>query len=416
MAAYPPPTGPPPPHNDFDPEGYPTHNPYAAQHGYAYAPDQPEMRPAPHHHATNHGSGGGRRTGGGGGAFQNLVQRGPLRGIVMFTASLSALYLFVAAYYQFRAIGRATEPGSLKVFDGIEGGLFVAAGVIEVFGFFAALKAIYRLVRLYSFGSVVSYACILAAELLGIIVAFTHRQAIIDACTTRNIGRTSFGWDNGWWETYDDDIPINRNGTTITGFTQDEARAWCTQQYNRYRPWSIVWFIATAFMGALFVALSFAFARQLLDPAYGRSQVRVAPSARFRAGAGAAGAGAGAGANVVPELRYDNSYPMHSSYAAGGRNSTDSDGAWDSRDAKSPAYDPYSYGGGVDDDDAYAKRNRSGAGAGADVDANTLVGDEDADRKAKFGASSSVGHGREDDDDERRPGSSRGVRPADNPV
>ncbi|KAK0544454.1 hypothetical protein OC846_004851 [Tilletia horrida] len=400
--AYPPPSGPPP--FDHDGEGYPTHNPYAAAPAsgageYAYASGQSQSRPPP-----NAGSGwigGGGRVGGNrrsaaGGAFGMLVQRSPLRGVVLFTAVLSALYLAVGAYVEFRSVGKAYEPGSIKIFDIIEGALFSAAAVIEVFGVYAAVKAVYPLVRLYSLASCISYGCTLAGELLGIIVHFSHKSAIIDSCTKYNTNATVASYYSGWWSDYNDDnVPrlTNINGTMV--ISAADAATWCNNIYKRYTPWSILWFIASIFIGGLFVILSFAFARQLLDPAFGRSRTRVAPSSRFNNGNNA---------TTVPELRYD-SYAMGSAGGAAGRRSTDSDYAWDSRDAKSPAYDPYSYGRFEEDGTTGAQDRKRGN----DGDASTLVGEED--RKEKFGA--------DEDDLQRsssRAGSSRGVQLSDNPV
>ncbi|KAE8224043.1 hypothetical protein CF319_g3016 [Tilletia indica] len=429
MTSYPAPAG-APPGFDGDGEGYPTHNPYAAAHGYAYAPGQPDMRPPPaqggfvNQGASNWAQGGAgsnggrrnRRSAASGGRFDALVQRSPLRSMIIFTAFLSGVYLFVAAYSNFRAIARNSEPGKLKVFDGIQGGLFLFAGAIEAFGVFAAVKAVFKLARLYSLASCVSLACTLTGELLGIIIHFTSKQTIIDACTKLNTGQVSPSWNYGWWGSNnyyggDENAPVvSANGTaTIPVFSEADARKYCTDTYNRYTPWSIVWFLATAFIGALFVVLSFAFAKQLLDPAAGRSRTQVAPSAQYRNG--------GDGGQM-PELRYD-SYPMGAAqggaggYGAG-RRSTDSDYAWDSRDVKSPTYDPYSYGKFDEDENARRGGGVKG-GPGADGDASTLVGDAEEDRKNKFGA---VGQGDEEDRNgsSSRPGSSRGVRPADNPV
>ncbi|CAD6929629.1 unnamed protein product, partial [Tilletia laevis] len=434
MTSYPPPSGPPPAFDSSAPEaqgqgqGYPTHNPYApTPHGYDYAPDDVN-----NHAPTSGGwglggggSGGGRRktragtTTPGLSRFNALVQRSPLRSVLIFTCFLSGVYLAVGAYSQFRALGRAAEPARLKVFDGVQGGLFGVAAGIEAFGVYAAVKAEYRLARIYSLASCVSLACALAGELLGIINHFISHTLILDACTKRNTGRIDPSWDNGWWGSsnyYDaDDFPAvsamngTANGTVV--YTEADARAWCEALYRRYTPWLIIWLIATAFVGAIFVVISFAFVRQIEDPsAVGRGRTRVAPSAQYSRNAGA-GAGGGGGGAQMPELRYD-SYPMgdqpHSGGAGAGaggygygRRSTDSDYAWDSRDAKSPTYDPYSYGNFDQHDDerdaeATTTNARDGGGqkkgGGADVDANTLVGEED--RKDKFGG------GRDGDGDE----------------
>ncbi|KAK0536497.1 hypothetical protein OC835_002004 [Tilletia horrida] len=414
MSHYPAPAGPPP---DFDGgEGYPTHNPYAGGGGGGYAMRAPpppvfaEARPGFFKRGRGRGRGrgsGGLFGGGGGGQhtemsrLDSLARRAPLRGIVMVTAFFSALYLFIVGSYTcFRQLASSSEPGKLKVFDAIEGTLYTVAGAIEVFGLIAAAKSAYQLARLYSFASCVSLGCTLAAELLGIIVHFSNKDLIIDTCTTRNTGRYRPSYADGWWGSSDYDVDRPMDAAA--------ARDWCTKTYKRQSPWSIVLLLATAFLGFILVTLSFAFVRQLMDP----RATRVAPSAQY-ASAGAGGMGPSGGGGGMPELRYD-AYPMGA--PAGGRRSTDSDYAWDARaDPSDSKLDAHDYDDDEYDPAAPYKTTSAARTRGADGDASTLVGDGEADRKAKFG------HEDDDDDDEfagsnSRPGSSKGVRPADNPV
>lgn len=61
-----------------------------------------------------------------------------LRPLLLVSTIVSFFYLIILGIASFKAIGYKGETSKLKLFDGVTGGLFIAAAAIEVLGFVGA--------------------------------------------------------------------------------------------------------------------------------------------------------------------------------------------------------------------------------------------------------------------------------------
>lgn len=160
-----------------------------------------------------------------------------MRPVLLISTFISFLYLAIVAIASFRSTSWAHETTRLKLLDILIGALLLPAAIIEVIGFTAAYTCRLHLARLYSVASVAALALTVAADVLAIVEHYVVKGDLINGCTQDNtgrIGRVSSGW-GGWFggSTTGDD--------STTPWTADQARAYCTSQWNRDGIWTIVW-------------------------------------------------------------------------------------------------------------------------------------------------------------------------------
>ncbi|KAG8903569.1 hypothetical protein FRB99_003120 [Tulasnella sp. 403] len=198
-------------------------------------------------------------------AFVARMYRRSLRPIVMGATSLGALWSFL---WGISALADLSSAGDLKVLNIVLGVLYLTVGLIEVFGFVAAMKSNLPLVRVFCFASILAAIMVLVAECIRFSVYFTHKQRLIDNCTADATGATveTFG---GFWG--------HRHSSTT--LSEDDARNWCTDSWTRNVWSSVAWLIIATVLGWFFVSLAFSYYHQLLSPQ------PLAPSQAFQMGA-----------------------------------------------------------------------------------------------------------------------------------
>jgi hypothetical protein len=99
-----------------------------------------------------------------------------------------------------------------------------------------------------------AFAAVIASEILGIVVVYTLKADVINSCTARNTG------------SIDDDGSIFGSDDNSAPLSTADAASYCQSLWTSNRTWDIVWLLITLPLGLLFVMLSFAYVRQLLDP------------------------------------------------------------------------------------------------------------------------------------------------------
>ncbi|UZJ56339.1 hypothetical protein CBS101457_005659 [Exobasidium rhododendri] len=183
-----------------------------------------------------------------------------LRPVLLVSCIISLVYLVLLGGNDFRSAGTDGTTGKLKILDIVQGILFIVAGLVEVFGFYAVYSQRLPLAKSYSYLSLFAFAAVIASEILGIIVTFALKTDVINACTVRYTGSVD---DDGsiFGNSSSDDAPLS----------SADAASYCQSLWNSDRTWDIVWLIVSLCLGALFVMFSFAYVRQILDP----SSVRV---------------------------------------------------------------------------------------------------------------------------------------------
>lgn len=134
------------------------------------------------------------------------------------------------------------------------GVLYIVAAIIQIFGLFAASSRKPNLVRLYAYGSILSALCILAGSLVQIVIHFTQKSDLINACTDDTTGDTFFySW--GIWG------PV-----TSTTLDQADAAQWCNDAWNRGSWRNILSFLVQLGVSILFLFIIFGYYKQLQDP------------------------------------------------------------------------------------------------------------------------------------------------------
>lgn len=233
------------------------------------------------------------------------MQRISLRPVLLFTISLSLLYLVFSAAVSLRSLSQTGETAKLKTFDLIVGILLLAAAIVELLGLSAAWTSRLSWTTLYARASTGALALVVGAEVVGIIEHYAAKTDLIDGCTTRNTG-TGTDDSSSWW------LWGSNSAGASANLTAAEAREYCEARWSRSTAWVIIWYvlnkditddptcipshlthlilsspsspdrlIIVVFIGTLFVLLAFAFLRQLRDPTLTRA------SRRGVAGAGA---------------------------------------------------------------------------------------------------------------------------------
>lgn len=180
-----------------------------------------------------------------------------LRPAVLVTSFISFLLLLLASISSFKDVGHTGNSTTMNVFDIVIGTLFIVVALIEVVGFTGALKANLKIATIYSRLTVPGFVAVIACEILNLISHHKFKDTIINDCVASNTGETapSSGW--GWFGT--------RSSNTV--MSEADAQSYCNHTWNYDSSWEIVWLVITFLFGISFVLFSFAFARQLRDPA-----------------------------------------------------------------------------------------------------------------------------------------------------
>jgi len=196
-------------------------------------------------------------------AFVNRVYSRNLRPIVLATTVLAGFWTLFSGVGFFRVVSIYHNNGAPKVgiIALVLGILCMVVVVIEVLGLAAAITTRLLLVRLYAYLSMLVALIAAATGLLRIIVHFTLKNEILNACTnTANGQRVVY---SGWWG------PIYSNT-----LDEDEAAAFCRRYFDR-DSWSlfISFFVLTA-LAVFFSLVALSFLRQVLDPSSAANVVR----------------------------------------------------------------------------------------------------------------------------------------------
>ncbi|KAG9047146.1 hypothetical protein FS837_002929 [Tulasnella sp. UAMH 9824] len=175
-------------------------------------------------------------------AFVARVYKRSLRPIVMACALIAVFWSWI---WGISALVNINNAGDLKPINIALGTLYLVVGFIEVFGFLAAMKSNIKLVRIYTFLSVLAALIVVAAESVRFSVYFTHKQKLIDNCTNDATGATVEIYSGFWGGRHSID-------------TLSPAEA-------------------SQFLGWFFVSIAFSYYHQLLSP-----QPLLAPSQAFQ--------------------------------------------------------------------------------------------------------------------------------------
>jgi len=196
-------------------------------------------------------------------AFVARMYKRPLRPIVMGTTFVGALWALIwcsQAYYD----TSVSESGNIKTANVVLGSLFLAIGLIELFGFVAAYQQRIGLARTYAYLSIV--VCLLAtgAEAFRLAVYFLYKQSLINSCTQAYTGADVEVRYGPFWGSFD--------GQTLT---QSEAQSDCESSWNKGIWTTIIWLIVAILVSGLFASIAFSLYHQLLSPA------RITPSQAY---------------------------------------------------------------------------------------------------------------------------------------
>ncbi|KAN0065673.1 hypothetical protein ACQY0O_000803 [Thecaphora frezii] len=298
-----------------------------------------------------------------------------LRPVLLFTTFVTFLYLLLIAISEFKDAAGDGVSAKLKIFYIVQGTLLMLAALLEVFGFVAAYRSDLKMASMYSRVTIPAYLVVVAVQILAIVSHYTLKKDEIEACVTQNTGR-KFGDSGGYWWS-------NTSSNTYT-LTEAEARSYCSDQWDDESTWAIVWLIVVVAFGIPFVLFSFAFVRQLLDPASVR--VRVQPVWTW-----------GRNSQQAPSSQYANSGPYDpqaQSYAMG---------AYPPNQYPPPPQGPYGRPPGQPPNGNDLPDYQRGAHVGEDEfdDHKNSLGGVSAGEDQGYGYS--LGH------HNTRPGSSRGV-------
>jgi len=204
-------------------------------------------------------------------AFVTRVYRRSLRPVVICIALFTAIWTLFWAIGAFRVTARARQDVAPRfgTFTIVLGALYSASCAIEVVGIFAAVAQRIALIRLYAYGSVATYLMIVGAGILRTVIHFKYKNQLINECTTLSQGQT-VRYIYGYW-----------GPRTSAPLTSAEAAAWCRSAWNRDSWSEIISVIFELVLGALFVSISFAYLRQVLDPTSPANLSRRVPAGRL---------------------------------------------------------------------------------------------------------------------------------------
>jgi len=187
--------------------------------------------------------------------FVTRFYRRSLRPVVLGTSLLTAVWALFQGIGFYRNIGPYYDNGapSLAKICIIVGSFYMGVLAIGIFGLCAAASQKLMLIRIFAFLSALGALMVAGITLFLVIIHFTMRDTILNACTNAATGQTFFY--GGWWgPVYSDPL------------TPREARDFCRRYYDR-DSWSlIVGFLILTALGIFFSLIAFSYLRQMLDP------------------------------------------------------------------------------------------------------------------------------------------------------
>ncbi|SPO23667.1 uncharacterized protein UTRI_03806_B [Ustilago trichophora] len=193
-------------------------------------------------------------------AYANVIGRVypySLRPVLLVTTFCTFLYLLLVSISNFKDIGHSGNNTMMNIFDILTGALLMAVAVIEVLGFAGALKANLKMATLYSKLTLPGFALVIACEILSIVGHYMFKNRIINDCISRNTGQVAPSSGFGWFG----------QSTSNRVMSAADAENYCNSSWKYDSTWEIVWLVVTILVGVPFVMFSFAFVRQLRDPA-----------------------------------------------------------------------------------------------------------------------------------------------------
>ncbi|KDN51988.1 hypothetical protein K437DRAFT_254729 [Tilletiaria anomala UBC 951] len=202
-------------------------------------------------------------------AYQTVVRKvyaGSIRLPMLVICIITEIYLCWSGGAQIGSVRRYGFTGMLATLSIVQGSLYVGAGIIEFIGVLACVLERIPLARIYAPLSIVALVSTCASQLIGIVVHFTEKQPLLQACTNYNTGRTDQDWYSGWllW-------PTSGDGSSAP-ISAQQASSYCSKRWSGSSAGEIIGLIVTIIVGLIFVSLSFMYLRELLDPGSLRRQ------------------------------------------------------------------------------------------------------------------------------------------------
>ncbi|KAF9531137.1 hypothetical protein CPB83DRAFT_849387 [Crepidotus variabilis] len=188
-------------------------------------------------------------------AFVTRVYRRNLRPIVLATTIMAGVWSLFSGIGFFRSVSiyHDNQEPKLATFALVLGILCMVVVAIEAFGIFAAATSRLPAVRAYAYLSMVVALIAAATGIIRIVVHYSLKNELLDACTNTTNGQTVVY--SGWWGPIESDT-----------LDRDDAAAFCKHYYDR-DSWSvIVSFLIITFLAVFFSLIGLNFLRQVLDP------------------------------------------------------------------------------------------------------------------------------------------------------
>ncbi|CAO1637219.1 unnamed protein product [Parajaminaea phylloscopi] len=196
-----------------------------------------------------------------------------LRPVLLVATFISFLYLVIAAVASFRYIGATHETAKLRTFDVIAGILYVVGALAEAFGFYAIWTRKRPLVTMYARLSLFALAIIVGAQVVNIVSHFAGKSDIISGCTQKYTGATACSGYSSWWGGW--------SCSETEPLSASDAASYCENLWKKESTWIFVWLAIILILGAVFVALAFAFLRQLQDPSWRTRSTQTGPPGAY---------------------------------------------------------------------------------------------------------------------------------------
>lgn len=186
----------------------------------------------------------------------------------MFISGLAALWALLSGISSFRTLtdDESKQIPHLRTISLILGIVYMIAFVIECFGIMAATLQRAAMVRIYSFLSILSSLLILGGSLTQTIIHFTMKDELLNLCTTDATGDTVFFGFGFWGPSRKDTLDSN------------EAANWCKNEWD-HDSWSdILALLLEIVLALFFVAITFAYYAQVMDPTSPVNNTRIPPN------------------------------------------------------------------------------------------------------------------------------------------
>ncbi|KAI3611947.1 hypothetical protein WG66_016199 [Moniliophthora roreri] len=193
-------------------------------------------------------------------AFVTRVYNRSLRPVVIFFASISAIYALFASI----SIDKEQQVPKLATISLVLGILYITICAFEVFGVVAASMQRTPLIRIYTLLSAATTLIVAGSGLLRIVVHFTMKTDIISECTNISKNQDVVYYPFGFW-----------GPSRYTFIDEQDARNWCNRAWNHDSWAEIVAFLILLFLAGLFTTVAFSYYRQVLDPTSPANVTRV---------------------------------------------------------------------------------------------------------------------------------------------